>query len=287
MSAKPQEIKASQGWTPIYQAHRQDGAVIIKGLLSTDQVLSINQEVDEALGKHTAGSKLQDQFSRAFHGRNTKRLTNLVTLSRTFRLAVLENELMHRLCEEVFTRDSGSYWLGSAACIDIGPRSEAQPLHRDQFQFPVFARFAGPDAPEASVNFIVALSEFREENGATRVLVGSHRWPDFADDGEDVVDDNTVPAEMEPGDAVFISSKILHGGGANVTDDVWRRGLSLVFQCSYLTPEEASPFLVDKELARSLSPRAQRMLGFRCQFPRDCPGLWKLDYGDVGDGLHC
>ena len=32
-----------------------------------------------------------------------------------------------------------------------------------------------PTAPEAIINFLVALTDFTEENGATRVIPGSHK----------------------------------------------------------------------------------------------------------------
>ncbi|PFH63360.1 hypothetical protein XA68_12324 [Ophiocordyceps unilateralis] len=282
-SRKPQQIRAAEGCGPTLKALREDGAVVIRGLVSTSEARSINEEIDQAMQKHITGTKHSDQFFKDFHGANTKRLMNLVTLSKTFREAILENDLMHKLCEEVFTKDSGTYWMNSAQCIDIGPGSKAQPLHRDQWQFPIFT-LVGPDAPEASINFIVALTEFTEENGATRVILGSHKWNDFNDNGKA---EDTVPVELKPGDAVFISGKVVHGGGANSTEDIRRRGVSLVFQCSYLTPEEAYPFLVDKKLAKTLSPRAQRTIGFRSQFPKNCPGVWKCDYSDIGDTLHC
>lgn len=170
--------------------------------------------------------------------------------------------------------------MNSTQLIDIAPGSAAQPLHRDQWQFPVFT-LVGPDAPEASCNFIVALSEFTAENGATRVIPGSHKWKDMSDNG---TEGDTIAAEMQPGDACFISGKVVHGGGANVTKGQTRRGLAMVFQASYLTPEEAYPFNVDKEVARGMTVRGQRMIGFRSQFLKDSPGVWKREYGVVDEG---
>jgi ectoine hydroxylase-related dioxygenase (phytanoyl-CoA dioxygenase family) len=38
----------------------------------------------------------------------------------------------------------------------------------------------GPTAPEATVNFLVALAEFNDDDGATLVIPGSHKWPDIS-----------------------------------------------------------------------------------------------------------
>ncbi|CAJ2507023.1 Uu.00g082090.m01.CDS01 [Anthostomella pinea] len=279
---KLQHVQASEGRDAVLSAMRADGAVIIKGLFTEDQVVRLNAEVQPAINQLGAGSKHAEGWVKEFHGENTKRLNNVVSLSPTFRHEMLESELIHQLCEAVYLEDAGGYWMNSAQVIDIGPGSAAQPLHRDQWQFPIFTR-AGPGAPEASVNFVVALSEFTVDNGATRVIPGSHAWADLGDNGTPA---DTVPAEMEHGDACFISGKVVHGGGANVTEDRTRRAITLVFQCSYLTPEEAYPFLVDAEVARSLSPRGQRMIGFRSQFLKNSPGVWKSDYGAV-DEVYC
>lgn len=281
-SNKLQHIQVSEGRDAVMKALREDGAVIIKHLITADQVARLNEEIQPAMDPLRVGSNHADEWLQDFHGDNTKRLINVITLSKTFREEVIENELIHELCEEIYLKDAGGYWMNTAQVIDIGPGSKAQPLHRDQWQFPIFT-FCGPNAPEASVNFVVALSEFTDENGATRVIPGSHKWEDFAENG---TPEDTVPAEMEVGDAIFITGKVVHGGGANRTKDLTRRGIALVFQCSYLTPEEAHPFLVDKELAKTLTPRAQRMIGFRSQFLKNSPGVWKRDYGEA-DEVYC
>lgn len=279
---KLQQVKASEGRGAVLGALREDGAVIIKNLFTRDQVRRLNEEVQPAIDNLGVGSKQSEEWLKDFHGDNTKRLNNVVTLSKTFRHEILENDLIHELCEDIYLKDAGGYWMNSAQVIDIGPASKAQPLHRDQWQFPIFTH-CGPNAPEASVNFVVALTEFSDENGATRVIPGSHKWDDLQQNG---TPDQTIPAEMEVGDACFITGKVVHGGGANRTKDFTRRGITLVFQCSYLTPEEAYPFLVDKDVAKTLSPRGQRMIGFRSQFLKDSPGVWKRDYGEV-DEVYC
>lgn len=277
-----QYIHASEGQDAVFKALREDGAVIIKNLITHDQVSRLNQEIQPAMEGMNGGSNHADEWVRDFHGDSTKRLINVVTLSKTFREEVLENELIHQLCEKIYLEDAGGYWMNTAQVIDIGPGSKAQPLHRDQWQFPIFTH-CGPNAPEASVNFVVALTPFTDENGATRVIPGSHKWDNFADNGKP---EDTIPAVMEVGDACFITGKVVHGGGANVTQNLTRRGIAMVFQCSYLTPEEAHPFLVDKELAKTMTPRGQRMIGFRSQFLKDSPGVWKRDYGQA-DEVYC
>ena len=153
-----QQINPSEGRDAVLKALREDGGVIIKGLFTKDQVRRLNEEVQPAMDKLGSGSKQSEEWLKEFHGDNTKRLNGLVAVSKTFRDEFLECDLIHKLCEEIYLKDAGGYWMNSAQLIDIGPGSKAQPLHRDQWQFPIFTH-CGPNAPEASCNFLVALTE--------------------------------------------------------------------------------------------------------------------------------
>jgi len=95
----------------------------------------------------------------------------------------------------------------------------------------------------------------------------------------------TIPVELKAGDAMLFGGKVVHGGGANVTADQFRRGLTIPLQASILTPEETYPLIVPLEVVRTLSPRVQKIIGFRSQYPLASPGLWQHDYADLADYL--
>ncbi|KIX98638.1 uncharacterized protein Z520_05939 [Fonsecaea multimorphosa CBS 102226] len=266
-------VEAADGADAIFNIFKNDGCVVIKHALSPEQVKTLNAEIDIPMSKIDAGSDKTDPEIQEFHGAQTKRLTNLVTHSRVLREEILNHDLIHSVCEAVFKADSGDYWMTTAQAIDIGPGNKAQPLHRDLAQYPIFINM-GRDGPEAIINFFIALTEFTAENGATRCIPGSHRDENLWDFGQP---ENTVPAVMEAGDIFLFCGKLIHGGGVNRTTDFVRRAISLPFQASYLTPEEAYPFLVDKDIVKSMPPRAQKMIGFRSVFPKGSPGLWQSD----------
>lgn len=257
------------------------GGVVLKGLLSKDEVAAMNKELDEPLQKLQAGSLHNSAHIKAFHGANTKRLTGLTTSSKAFRDYLLDNDVCHDIAERIFHPQLGTYWLTTAQVIEIGPGNVAQRLHRDQDQFQIFSPM-GPTAPEATINFLVALTDFTEENGATRVIPGSHQWPDFSVTADP---ESTMPAEMQAGDVLLISGKTVHGGGFNKTEAEYRRGISFAFQASILTPEEAYPHITPREIVKTLSLRAQRMIGFRSQYPKNSPGLWQANYAELGDQI--
>ncbi len=261
----------------------QDSAVILEDMLTEDQVARMNADLDPHLERHETGGTNQAEGDEGFFGERTKRFTNLVNTSKTFREELLEHDIMLGVTDAVLLPNADSYWMATSQIIELNPGQTAQPLHRDLISFPFFERM-GPAAPEVICNFIIAVKEFDEEAGATRVIPGSHKWEDFRDFGSQ---EQTVAAEMRPGSALLVSCKCVHGGGANVTQDRTRRGLALAYNLGWLVPEEAYPFTVSMELARSLSPRAPQLLGFRSFHNESHNGatLWGVNYQELADFL--
>jgi ectoine hydroxylase-related dioxygenase (phytanoyl-CoA dioxygenase family) len=108
---------------------------------------------------------------------------------------------------------------------------------------------------------MLALSDFTEELGATRVAPGSNR-DQTIDPATLDVGTQTVPAVMKAGDALFFTGKVIHGGGANRTTDRSRRGLTMTFSLGWLKSEEAQTLAVTRERAQKLPPRMRELCSF-------------------------
>jgi hypothetical protein len=254
----------------------EDGGVILEDFITQAQVAALNTELVPHLDSVVAGGTKQSEF----HGAQTRRLTRLPALSRTFRDEILDLDLFYDLADATFLEESGSYWLTTAQLIEIGPGNKPQPLHRDLENNAPFLPL-GRSAPEVMVNFLVALTDFTDANGGTRIIPGSHLWPDFEEKG---TQEMTVPVEMKAGDAVFFTGKVVHGGGPNRTENEYRRGIAIPIQPSYLTPEEPFPFVLDVDTVRQLPQRVQAVLGFRTQHPNGAPGgLWFINSSELAD----
>ena len=268
----------------IWSVVERDGGVIVTGLLSSETVSAINHDVEPSLRVLAPGAT-QEWFN-VFFGANTKRLTDIVVSSPTFRDAVLQDTVILGLGDKVMTRLSDSYWLMASQVIEIGPGNRRQLLHRDMSNYPIFLP-QGPDSPEVVMNFLIALTEFRENNGGTRVIPGSNRWPNYFDLDEETHQPMTIPVEMGPGDALLVSGKVVHGGGANRTADEFRRALSISFCPGFLVPEQALPFEVPLELARTLPEKTQQLLGFRSfhNYTNFGGSLWQHNYTELADYL--
>ena len=60
---------------------------------------------------------------------------------------------------------------------------------------------------------VTALTKTTKENGATIVIPGSHLWePERCP-----YDEEAIPVELNPGDALIFVGNMYHAGGGNVT----------------------------------------------------------------------
>jgi ectoine hydroxylase-related dioxygenase (phytanoyl-CoA dioxygenase family) len=256
-----------------------DGGVIVRDFVDPELLGRLNGQLQQHVERTEAGSERVQAERRRFWGGRTKRFSRLAARAPAF-VELLEHDLMHRWARHTLAAD---YWLNTGQAMIVGPGESEQVLHRDIGIWPYIQKM-GAAAPEAMVSILLALSDFTEEVGATRVIPGSHRWQDFAQTPRS---EDTVPAVMPAGSALLYLGKTVHGAGANRTENTWRHGLHMSFVLGWLTPEEASPIGVPWEIARGYSPRVQRLLGYASPGPGEHapPRNWLIDFVDVRNYL--
>lgn len=223
---------------------RRDGAMILEGVLSPPQV---DQALSELMPYVEATQPGRDDFS----GRHTTRTGALVARSRSSRGMILEptilaaaREFLAPYCERI--------QLHLSQVIRIQPGQEAQLIHRDRWAWGTHL-----DRLEPQFNTIWALSEFTKENGATQVVPGSTEWPDTRrpEPGE------ICYAEMEPGSVLLYSGSVFHGGGANQSSGN-RIGVNMTYTLGWLRQEENQYLSCPPEIARTLEPELQDLIGY-------------------------
>jgi hypothetical protein len=252
-----------------------DGGAIVERFISADLLARLNAELDAAIAARAPGSENVTPIMGAFWGHQTKRFTRLAAFAPSF-AELIDHDLMHRWARRQFP---GDYWLNTGQAMIVGPGQPAQYLHRDIAIWP-FINQSGLAAPDAMVSIMLALSDFTEEVGATRVIPGSNRWADFEQPGRA---EETTGAVMPAGSALLYSGKTMHAAGANTSATQWRRGLHMSFCLGWLTPEEASVVGVPWAIAQRYPPRVQRMLGYAspAQAEGASPTNWLIDFEDV------
>jgi ectoine hydroxylase-related dioxygenase (phytanoyl-CoA dioxygenase family) len=137
--------------------------------------------------------------------------------------------------------------------------------------------------PELQLASVIALVDFTAENGATRVVPGSHRW----DWERTPLSEEFADAEMPAGSGVIYLGSTLHGAGSNTTADQWRRGMHLSYVVGWLRTEENHYLATPPEIARTLPRPAQELLGYAAHDALNHGGgyLGALDLRDPVDML--
>lgn len=247
----------------LVEALARDGVVVIEDLLPADVVARVNDEAHGALAADDPTSPLFNPIMRAFHGPHTRQVSGMAGVSPTFATDVMCHPTLLALADAVLLPSCARYQLNIGHLLERGPGAEEQLLHRDES---VWSDVPRP-APELQLASVIAFVDFTADNGATRVVPGSHRWPDrelapFEQAAQPPpAADQVVCAEMAAGSAVVYSGGVLHGGGANTTD-VPRRGAHLSYCLGWLRTEENNVLAVPPAVAATLPRQAQELLGY-------------------------
>jgi len=219
------------------------GCCVLEALVPPDTMDAIAAELAEFRASASVGAS-------AFEGLATRRTGSPLPRSATFRSIAMHPAIM-AAGDHVLGHATG--WRFSASeYIEIGPGESAQRLHRDQWKYDMvdFDR-------EVELNGMWAVTDFTDDNGATRVLPGSHRFGN-----ERRIDPGTtVAAEMPQGSLMLYSGSVYHGGGANRTDG-WRRGLSLQHSVSWLTQSTNQFLECPPEVVREWPDELARFVGY-------------------------
>jgi len=262
--------RASLDWEKVWSAFDRDGGLIVEHFIADDLLARLQQEVAPLVSKKTPGSTTEGLWTE-FHGEQTKRITGLPTVSPAW-VELLQDEAYRGMGDRYLGENE--YWLNTGQLICIGPGETPQMLHRDELNWPRAMR-----EDEITVTAIFALTDFTEENGATVIAPGSNHWEGAL---PEVPPGSTCQATMPAGSALLYSGKVVHGGGANTTNDEWRVGLHAGFCCGWLRAEENYQLTVPLEVAKTLPRDVQYLLGFRSYDPSFGALLGLVDYDDAG-----
>ena len=235
---------------------KDDGAVIVDNRVAPEAMDAIADELAPYLAATPAGPD-------AFSGFNTRRTGGLVARSPLARDLIMDPLVLAsaaRLLEHATT-----FQLHLTQAIAIGPGEPAQPIHRDQWAFDFFPF---PKGYDVQCNTLWAMTDFTEENGATRVAPGTHLWEDRLS----LTEADTVPAEMTKGSLLIYNGAVYHGGGAN-RSNATRVGLNITYALSWLRQEENQYLSVPLDIARTLPVELLKLIGYR-------RGAYALGYVD-------
>jgi ectoine hydroxylase-related dioxygenase (phytanoyl-CoA dioxygenase family) len=204
-------------------------------------------ELEEAL------SRLEKELNavpagNAFEGANTVRICNLLARGKVFEKIPVHEKVLP-VVEGVL--DSGCL-VSSLSSIAIDPGEIAQPIHADDQLIPI-------KKPHVATvcNTMWAITDFTEENGATRIIPGSHlrdRSPKYMHPYD------SIPAEMPRGSVLVWHGSLWHGGGANRSAKR-RTGIAMNYCAGFMRQQENQQLGIPRETLRGFSPRLRELCG--------------------------
>jgi ectoine hydroxylase-related dioxygenase (phytanoyl-CoA dioxygenase family) len=226
------ELVTRQGWT------------ILREVIEPDLVAALLERIDAKLGE------LRIPYGRnPFLGERTRRIFNLLARDPLFARVPVHDSVLP-VAEAVLDRE---LLLSSLTAIEMQPGQAAQPLHADD------GSYALPKPhPPFNTTAIWALTDFTRENGATRLVPGSHRSERNPRRGEQA---DVVLAEMPAGSVLLYHGSLWHAGGENRSAS--RRVAIVCNYCAgFLRQEECQLLAIGREQLLAFPPRLRELVGY-------------------------
>lgn len=236
---QPKQNRSSPEIDQDYENLMRDGYVIIKNLLSADQLAHIRSECESWLGKCGRNN---------FEGLRTQRIYDVLSKTRAID-QLADHPRVLGLVDKILMPN---YLLSQVQAINILPDEDPQLLHMDDAIYPI-----SRPRPPLGVATVWAIDDFTESNGATLLIAGSHRWAQERTGAND----ETIPAVMPAGAVVVFLASTWHGGGENQSSDA-RLGITCQYCQPYLRQQESFLLELSGDLVQGLSPELQSLVGY-------------------------
>ncbi len=227
---------------------REQGYTVIEDFLDEAGLAAFREELAPYLGSHRGRND--------FEGFETERVYTLVARGKVFEDLATDPRLMALLSRFL----EGNFLLSASHAINLKPGETVQSIHIDD------GFYRQPrSSPPVGYSVIGAIDAFTRANGATEIIPGSHLWTDeeLAERRKDpkALEAMLVPMEVPAGACFVFPGKLLHRGGANRTDKP-RLAFTNQYCAGWARPQENFFLSAPKEIVRTMSPRAQALLGY-------------------------
>ncbi len=227
-------------------AIRKEGYAIVPGFLEPAVLEDLRQRmapIFEMTGERDASRGGRYSGMQAVH------VHNLFAKTDALDQLAIDPRLLH-IVEGVL---GAQFQLSVATAMCPDPGVDPQGLHQDDGHYPL-----PRPRPPFIANTLIALDDFSEANGATRLVPGSHL-------STDAIDPDAVVtfAEMPAGSLLVFDGALWHAGGGNRTSNRRRRSINLNFNLSWLRQQENQYVGIPRERWLAMPEKLQRLLGFQ------------------------
>jgi ectoine hydroxylase-related dioxygenase (phytanoyl-CoA dioxygenase family) len=224
-----------------YTGMSEKGFAILPNVLNSAELTALLKALDIC-------AERERSEGAAWFSHGNQRVFNLVNKGPEF-LSLIDHPRALPLVE----RWIGPHALLSSLTANVAlPTNGLQPLHSDQGHLPE------PWLRCEAMNLIWVLDEFTKENGATRIVPGSHR----VGSGPPVDAPPTTVVEAKSGSIICLDGRVWHSAGQNISHNTVRRALFAFYCRPYLRPQENFARSLDPSIRRCLTARRRALLGF-------------------------
>lgn len=232
----------------------RDGYLALGQLLSSSEVQAVNNRIAELISIEgaNAGSELFDsKYIRHPKEAGADRLADLVNKG-----AIFDKFYSHpHVLAGINSVLGAQYKLSSLNYRAARPGQGLQKLHVDY-------KNTVPQGGYKVCNTIWLLDDFTENNGATRIVPGTHKsnmLPAAAMDDPQQPHPNEILIQAPAGSVFIFNSHVWHGGTTNTTDK-YRRSIHSYF-CTTDQPQQLDQRkYITSETKNRLNQRAQMIL---------------------------
>jgi len=247
----------------VIAALERDGACVILEQAAAEIIDAVNADFRAPF------DKLGHFDESDFNGYKTLRIAGILGLSKAA-AKLVEHPRVLAAADAVLLPNCSNYRIGSLTGIEILPGENDQVLHLDDSMYPLRL----PDT-QLQISAMWALDDFTVENGATRVVLGSHKKPPPASADMADIDGEILQAVMPRGSLLLYLGTTVHGGAANRSTKP-RAGLVNTYALGWLRQEENQYLNVPREIAMTHSTTIQQLMGYCCHPGPNGPlGEWQ------------
>lgn len=244
-------VRLSTPTSKIIEILHNDGCVVIENALPEIDLTKVQHDLQVQLDttKNCQGD---------FYGYATKRIGRLFSHSSIFQKMAIIPQVLD-VMDSFLLKACDKYQINLTQAIAIGPGEGKQILHQDDPMFP----FLHP-GHEVMLNCMWAVDDFTEENGATVLVPGSHKWPRTEAlnlDLEDLPAHMITKGIMKKGSVLIYLGSLFHCGGHNQTNE-YRRGAVISYSLGWLRQAENSYLAYNKEELTNMPENLQKLLGY-------------------------
>jgi len=233
------------------------GFTVLDNVLNDDLVSAAREQIEHLYMSDAGVAANRSAPADTYH------VENLANKGRLFETFFLNGTVM-KLAERFLGPDFIAQDVWS---FGIPPQSPAYRLHSDD-------DVRSPGTPLSMVT-IYPLVDFTADNGATRVVPGSHWIPRYPD-GPDCPAE--VSIEAPAGSCVILFGSTWHSSGANRTGSI-RSSMSAYFTVPWIRQELDFSRTLAPDVLRRATPEARRVLGLSARAPFTERWMWDEQAG--------